>query len=162
MVDIVRDYGVPVIIMHMLGTPKTMQIAPSYKNLIEEIRLFLETAIQQAEKKGLERTRIIIDPGIGFGKTRHHNLFLIKHISALKSIGCPVLIGPSRKAFIRHILKEPEGAVLSPDSPVVETGTQAVIAMAALNGADIIRVHNVANTRTTLNLVNAIQTASVD
>jgi dihydropteroate synthase len=162
MVDIVRDYGVPVIVMHMLGTPKTMQIAPSYKNIIEEIRFFLEAAIQHAEKKGVERTRIMIDPGIGFGKTPHHNLFLIKHIRALKSIGCPILIGPSRKAFIRHILKEPKGAELSPDSPIVETGTQTVVAISALNGADIIRVHNVATTRATLNLVNAIQTASVD
>lgn len=162
MVDIVRDYGVPVIIMHMLGTPKTMQIAPSYKNIIEEIRLFLEAAIQHAEKNGVDRTRIIIDPGIGFGKTACHNLFLIKHIRALKSSGCPILIGPSRKAFIRHILKEPEGAELSPDMPIVETGTQAVVAISALNGADIIRVHNVATTRATLNLVNAIQTASVD
>lgn len=162
MVDIVRDYEVPVIIMHMLGTPKTMQIDPSYKNIIEEIRFFLETTIQHAEKKGIERTRIIIDPGIGFGKTAQHNLFLIKHISALKSLGFPVLIGPSRKAFIRHILKGPDGATLSPDTPIVEMGTQTVVAISALNGADIIRVHNVANTRATLNLVNAIQTASVD
>jgi dihydropteroate synthase len=160
--DIVRDYGVPVIIMHMLGTPKTMQIAPSYNNLMEEIRFFLETAIRHAETRGIERTRIIIDPGIGFGKTARHNLFIIKHISALKSIGCPVLIGPSRKAFIRNILKDPDGVELAPDVPIVETGTQAVVAVSALNGANIIRVHNVASTRATLNLVNAIQAASVE
>jgi dihydropteroate synthase len=162
MADIVRDYGVPVIIMHMLGTPKTMQMAPSYKNVIVEIRAFLENAIQHAEKKGVERTRIIIDPGIGFGKTPIHNLQLIKHVDELKSIGCPILIGPSRKAFIRHILKEPEGADLSPDAPIVETGTQAVVAVSAFNGVDILRVHNVANTRATLKLVDAIRTTSVN
>ncbi|MFH0725980.1 MAG: dihydropteroate synthase [Pseudomonadota bacterium] len=160
--DIVRDYGVPVIIMHMLGTPKTMQIAPAYKNLIEEIRVFLENAIKYAEKKGIGRDRIIIDPGIGFGKTPIHNLQLIKHVDKLKSIGCPILIGPSRKAFIRHLLKEPGGTDLSPDAPIVETGTQAVIAIAALNGADILRVHNVAGTRATLKLITAIQTASLN
>jgi dihydropteroate synthase len=162
MVDIVRDYGVPVIIMHMLGTPKTMQLAPIYHHLMEEIRFFLETAVQHAEKKGVERARIIIDPGIGFGKTPRHNLFLIQHFNELRSIGCPILIGPSRKAFLRYILKEPEGMELSPDAPIVETGTQAVVAVSALNGADIIRVHNVATTRATLNIVNAIRTASVD
>jgi dihydropteroate synthase len=161
MTDIVRENGVPVIIMHMLGTPKTMQLAPAYENLIEEIRSFLENAIQHAEKKGVERSRIIIDPGIGFGKTPIHNLLLIKHINQLKSIGCPILIGPSRKAFIRHLLKEPGGPDLSPDASIVETGTQAVAAISALNGADILRVHNVANTRATLKVVETIRTLSV-
>lgn len=113
-------------------------------------------------KKGVDRDRIIIDPGIGFGKTSVHNLFLIKHIDKLKSIGCPILIGPSRKAFIRHLLKEPEGADPSPAAPIVETGTQAVVAASALNGADILRVHNVASTRATLKLIQAIQTASLN
>lgn len=160
MVDIVRDCNVPVIIMHMLGTPKTMQIAPSYNNLIEEIRSFLETAIRRAEQNGVERSRIIIDPGIGFGKTPVHNLFLIKHFNELRSIGCPILIGPSRKAFIRHTLKEAQGADLPPDAPIVETGTQAVVAISGLNGADILRVHNVATTRATLKMVHAIKTSS--
>lgn len=162
MADIVRDYGVPVIIMHMLGTPKTMQLAPTYKNLIEEVRFFLENAIQYAEKKGIGRDRIIIDPGIGFGKTSIHNLFLIKHVDKLKSIGCPILIGPSRKAFIRHLLNEQDGGDPSPIAPIVETGTQAVVAVSALNGADILRVHNVVNTRATLKLIMAIQTASLN
>lgn len=160
MVDVVRDSGAPVIIMHMLGTPKTMQINPSYENLIEEIKTFLESAIRDAENKGLDRRKIIIDPGIGFGKTVTHNLFLIKNIGHLKTLGCPILIGPSRKAFIRNLLKSPTGNDLKPDTPIVEVGTQAIVAVSAINGADIIRVHNVANTHATLVLINAIREAT--
>jgi dihydropteroate synthase len=159
MADTVRDYGVPIIIMHMLGTPKTMQIDPSYGNVISDICSFLSQAIRQAEARGIERGKIIIDPGIGFGKTAAHNFKLIKHIQEFKVLGCPILIGPSRKAFIRHALKDVNTKEPGPDTPIVEMGTQAIVAVSALNGADIIRVHNVAATRATLELIRAIQQA---
>lgn len=161
MAEIVRVHDVPLIVMHMLGTPKTMQINPTYENLIDDIRSFLRTAIETAEKRGIHRDKIIIDPGIGFGKTPTHNLLLIKHLDQFRSLGCPILIGPSRKAFIRHLLKTDAENDLSPDSPAVATGTQAVVAASAFNGADILRVHDVAATRATLKMIDAIRNAAM-
>ena len=161
MAEVVRASRAPVILMHMLGTPKTMQVNPAYDDLIAEIRGFLKTAIEAAEQKGIDRGKIIIDPGIGFGKTQTHNLLLIKHMDQFRSLGCPILIGPSRKAFIRHLLKTPAEEELPPNSPRVETGTQAMVAVAAMNGADILRVHDVAATQATLKILDAIQTASI-
>jgi dihydropteroate synthase len=149
--------GVPVILMHMLGTPKTMQVAPEYGNLLSEIRSFLATTIDYAVSQGVLRSRIIIDPGIGFGKTIHHNLMLIRCLSAFASLDAPVLIGPSRKSFIRNLLKatDPEGR--DPSLESIETGTQAIIAAGILNGAHILRVHDVARTMTTLRLMDAMK-----
>ncbi|MBT7696160.1 MAG: dihydropteroate synthase [Desulfobacterales bacterium] len=157
MAEIAAKYKVPVIIMHMKGTPKTMQISPEYRDLVGEIKEFLENAISDAETKGVLRSNIIIDPGIGFGKTIEHNLKLIKQIYKFKDMGCPVLIGPSRKAFIRTILKKDSEKELSPDQQVVETGTQATISAGILNGADIVRVHDVANTFATVKVIDALR-----
>jgi dihydropteroate synthase len=156
MAPVVRDSGVPLILMHMLGSPKTMQIAPRYGNLIEEIHNFLKAAIQEAIERGIQRDRILIDPGIGFGKTLAHNLLLIQQLHRFVSLGCPILLGPSRKAFIRRLLKPPGEKALSPDSPLVETGTQAAVAAAALAGVHILRVHRVAETLATLKVIDAI------
>lgn len=157
---IVRDYEVPLVIMHMLGTPRTMQDNPTYDNLIEDIKSFLHDIIAAAETRGIPRTRVIVDPGIGFGKTLAHNLTLINQCRAFKSLGCPILMGPSRKAFIRHLLKTPAQEELSPDAPIVATGTQAAVAACAMNGADILRVHDVAATVATLKITHAISNAS--
>ena len=157
MVDVAAEYGVPVTLMHMLGTPKTMQISPTYDDLIGEIKVFLEKAINRLEKKGILRSRIIIDPGIGFGKTVEHNLLLIKHLHEFKSLGTPILIGPSRKAFIRHILKNKSVKDIRPDLQEVEIGTQAAVAAAILNGAHIVRVHNVVNTRVTVQITDQLK-----
>jgi dihydropteroate synthase len=159
MMRVLRDTGVPAVLMHMLGTPKTMQTHPSYDNLLEDIRIFLEIAINRAVSQGIDRNRIIIDPGIGFGKTFEHNLTLIRHLKHFEHLGCPILLGPSRKAFIRHLLARPPEKDLPPDSPVVETGTQAVVAVAAMKGVDILRVHRVAETKATLTLIEAIKNA---
>ena len=161
MLDVVISNGVPLILMHMLGTPKTMQISPKYDNLFEEIISFLGEITDQAVKRGMERHKIIVDPGIGFGKTPEHNLTIIKHSRKLNVLGCPVLIGPSRKAFVRHILKPSEEKDLPPSDPLVATGTQAVLAVLAMNGTDILRVHDVAATRATLKMIHAIEQASV-
>ncbi|MBL7180740.1 MAG: dihydropteroate synthase [Pseudomonadota bacterium] len=162
MAALAAEYGVPIILMHMLGTPKTMQAAPAYDDLLGEIKGFLETAIDRAVKKGISRSKIIIDPGIGFGKTREHNLALIRHLGEFKTLDVPILIGPSRKAFIRNILKDKTAADIQADMPEVETGTQAAVAASVLNGAHMVRVHNVGNTRTTLKIIDAIKNASTD
>ncbi|MGD9384183.1 MAG: dihydropteroate synthase [Desulfobacterales bacterium] len=154
--DVAAEYDVPVILMHMLETPKTMQADPVYDDLVKEIKAFLKNAIKYAESKGISKSKIIIDPGIGFGKTVDHNLLLIKHLHEFKTLDVPILIGPSRKAFIRNILKDAALKDINPDLPVVETGTQASIAAAVLNGAHMVRVHNVADTRTTLKIIDAM------
>lgn len=159
MADIVAQAGVPVVLMHMLGTPKTMQEAPAYKDLIPDITEFLAEAIAYAERRGIPKEKIIIDPGIGFGKTVAHNLALIKNLAAFNALDTPLLIGPSRKAFIRSILKEEYTGTVDPDSRIAETGTQAAVAAAIMNGAHIVRVHNAADSRATAGIMDAIKTA---
>jgi dihydropteroate synthase len=159
LVEVAAASGVPVILMHMKGTPENMQVSPTYDDLFGEIYTFLEQAVAIAEEKGIQRSRIIIDPGIGFGKTVRHNLLLLKNVSEFKAMKLPVLIGPSRKAFVRKILKSDHQMDIDPRLPMVETGTQAAITIAALGGADIVRVHNVASTLATLKIVAATQAA---
>jgi dihydropteroate synthase len=159
MASVVVDYAVPVILMHMLGNPKTMQIEPTYDDLIGEIKAFFENAIDLAENKGISRSKIIIDPGIGFGKTVGHNLLLIQRLHEFKTLKVPIMIGTSRKAFIRNLLKDNTGEEVNADTAIVERGTQASVAAAILNGAHIVRVHNVANTRATLKITDAIKNA---
>ncbi len=160
--DLAAQRKVPVILMHMKGIPGTMQVNPHYDDLIGELKEFLSERIKYATKKGIERSKIIIDPGIGFGKNRDHNLQVIRNLSEFNQLNVPILIGPSRKAFIRNTLKEYLKKEFSADTSEVETGTQAVISASILNGAHIVRVHNVANTVTTAKLINAIQAGLQD
>ena len=153
------EFDTPLILMHMLGEPKSMQVAPSYANLIEDIRSFLADAVERAENLGVPRSKIIVDPGIGFGKTVTHNLLLLKHVQAFTSFDLPILIGASRKAFIRKILKQAHEEDIRPDMPIVETGTQAAVAAAVLNGAHIVRAHDVANTLATVKILDALRDA---
>lgn len=159
MANVAVDYGVPVVLMHMLGNPKTMQMEPFYDDLIGEIKTFFENAIDQAENKGISRLKIIIDPGIGFGKTVGHNLLLIQRLQEFKTLKVPIMIGTSRKAFIRNLLKNNTVEEINADSGMTESGTQASVAAAILNGAHIIRVHDVANTRVTVKTIDAIKNA---
>jgi dihydropteroate synthase len=147
---------VPLILMHMKGSPKTMQVDPVYDDLITDIMTFLSEAIDQAVDAGVERSAIILDPGIGFGKTIHHNLEIIRDFDRFLALDAPLLIGPSRKMFIRQLLKNPSAGDMDPLSVEVARGTQAAVAAAAMKGAHIVRVHDVARTRTTLAIVNAI------
>ncbi len=156
---VAAKHDIPIILMHMKKTPSTMQIEPYYDDLIGEIKEFLSNAAKEAETRGVLRDKIIIDPGIGFGKTLGHNLTILKNIEEFKSINMPILIGPSRKAFIRNLLKRENEKDLNPLSPVVEKGTQSVVAAAAMNGAHILRVHNVADTKHTLKIIDAIKNA---
>lgn len=160
--EVAADSGVPVILMHMKGTPGNMQVSPSYDDLFGEIGAFLKQAVDRAEKSGIQRSKIIIDPGIGFGKTGLHNLLLLKHLTRFKTMGLPLLVGPSRKAFVRKLVKPGHLKDIDPQLPVVETGTQAAVAIAAWNGADILRVHNVAGTLATLKIVAATQAAGAE
>ncbi|MBT8365325.1 MAG: dihydropteroate synthase, partial [Deltaproteobacteria bacterium] len=150
------EFDTPVILMHMLGNPKSMQVKPRYANLIQEVRDFLAEAVKRAVRQGISPSKIIVDPGIGFGKTIEHNLILIKHLRAFSSIGVPILIGASRKAFIRQILKDRHDKDLQPDLPIIETGSRAAVAAAIFNGAHIVRVHEVAGTLATVKIVDAI------
>ncbi|MDI6704098.1 MAG: dihydropteroate synthase [bacterium] len=135
MKEIVAEYDVPVIIMHIKGTPRDMQKAPRYKCVISEITSYFKDRIAEALDSGIKRDKIIIDPGIGFGKTTSHNLEIIKRLREFKSLGYPILIGTSRKSLIGNVL----------DLPIEERleGTAATVALSIMNGANIIRVHDV-------------------
>jgi len=159
LVEVAAEYGVPVVLMHMKGTPKDMQVSPRYDHLVDEIRSFLAAAVERAVKGGVSRKKLIVDPGIGFGKTFQHNLTLINRLSEFKSLGLPLLVGPSRKAFIRNLLKDGDLSDIDPQLPIVETGTQAAVAAAALNGAHVVRVHDVASTLATVKIIDAIRNA---
>jgi dihydropteroate synthase len=152
---------VPVILMHMKGSPRTMQEAPCYNDVVAEVKDYLANAIRKAVEAGIDRDNIIIDPGIGFGKTGRHNLLLINHLAAFEALEAPILIGPSRKRFIRDILKDPSQEDIRPDRPEVETGTQATVAASVMNGAHIIRVHNVADTVAMVKVLDAIRNVEI-
>jgi dihydropteroate synthase len=139
---------VPVILMHMKGTPKTMQLNPSYENVMVEVKAFLEKMLETAEAYGIKKEKIIIDPGIGFGKRFKDNLTLIKNLSSLNDLGRPILVGTSRKSFIGRILNAPPQERLE--------GTIASAILSILNGAHILRVHDVAPVKKALLVAEAI------
>lgn len=129
--------GVPVFLMHMQGTPRTMQAAPSYGDVVDDVYDYFIERIEAAEAVGIPRARICIDPGIGFGKTVAHNLSLIARGAEFGSLGCPILVGVSRKSFIGKILDKP-----APSDRVWGTGGACAVAIA--RSADVLRVHDVA------------------
>jgi dihydropteroate synthase len=156
MAEVAAQYGVPVILMHMLGTPQTMQKAPEYADLISDIKRFLETVVLKAEKCGISRSKLILDPGIGFGKTVSHNLLILNQLNEFHTLGLPLLIGVSRKSVIQKTLYPPSETDQPCPSADVEIGTQAAVAAAIANGAHIIRIHDVATTRLTAKMMDAI------
>ena len=140
MASVAAEMEAGLILMHMKGTPRTMQKAPQYDDVVGEISASLQESIQIAEAAGVTAERIIIDPGIGFGKTAEHNIELLKRLTEFRSLNKPLLIGTSRKSFIGHVL----------GLPVTERveGTAATVCWAIAHGADIVRVHDVkANVR---------------
>jgi dihydropteroate synthase len=149
---LVAEAGVPIVLMHMKGTPKNMQVKPTYKDLLGEIVGFLSRAVEQAVRIGIKRELIIIDPGIGFGKSFDDNLKIIRELHTFSSLGQPLLVGTSNKAFIGHVLGLPLESR--------ETGTMATIAAAVMNGADIVRVHNVKAAKETVRMIDAIASGS--
>jgi dihydropteroate synthase len=154
MTAVVAEAKVPVILMHMKGTPDSMQDKPVYGNLIQEIIDFLEAAVDRAMQGGIRREMIIVDPGIGFGKTFDHNLEIIRELSRFHCLGRPVLLGSSRKAFIGHILDRP--------AHERDTGTMASVAAAVMNGAHMVRVHDVERAVETVRVIDAIKRGKVN
>lgn len=141
--DVAAQYGTDLVVMHIQGTPRTMQDNPHYDDLLGEVIAYLRASVDRAEAAGVKRERIWVDPGIGFGKTIDHNLELLRRLRELKVLGCPILIGTSRKAFIGRILSTTEGEPLPPQQRVAGTG--ATLAISIANGADAVRVHDVAH-----------------
>ena len=153
MASFAAESGVPVILMHMKGTPGNMQDNPTYDDLISEILNFLKDAIDLAVEAGIEEDLIIVDPGIGFGKTFDDNLTIIKELSEFNSLHSPLLLGSSNKAFIGHILNR--------EAHERDTGTMATIAAGIMNGAHIVRVHNVKMAVETAKIIDAIKRGRV-
>ena len=144
MVEVVREHACPVVIMHMQGTPGTMQVAPSYGDVITEINTFLAERISWMAARGIERNRIIVDPGIGFGKSLEHNLAILRDIAAFKTHGCPVLIGHSRKSFLGQLLG------LAVDER--DCATAVLSGLLASQMVEFFRVHAVRETRQAMSL----------
>src|SRR3989344_8018832 len=144
MLKVISSHEVPAVIMHMQGTPKNMQKNPQYKNVVLDIKTFFKQRINQAKKYKIND--LILDPGIGFGKTTEHNLQIIKHLKKFEDLNYPILIGTSRKSFIGNITGDAVNERLE--------GTIASITIAALNGADIVRVHDVKECRKALQVAD--------
>ena len=148
MKEVASEYKVPIVLMHIKGTPKEMQKDPSYEDVIAEITEYLRQSIKIAQDAGIAREKIIIDPGIGFGKRLRDNLNILKNLRKFSILRCPILIGCSRKSFIGRVL----------DLPVEERseGSLAALAVAVMNGANIVRVHDVKESKRAVSLIDAV------
>lgn len=152
MVGVVAGNNVPVILMHMKGTVRDMQVNPVYGDVVAEIKSFFRESITMAVSRGIDRNNIILDPGIGFGKTIQHNLEILNRLAEFQELDCPVMIGASRKNFIGKITGNSRENRLS--------GSLAVAAMSIAQGANIIRVHDVKETVDVAMICNAIKNSS--
>lgn len=149
MVEVATTTDAGLVVMHMLGEPRTMQRGPHYDDVVAEVCAYLAEQARMLERAGVARERIALDPGLGFGKTTAHNLELLRRLEEIVALGYPVLIGASRKRFI--------GEVTGVDVPAERVqGSVAVASWSALLGADIVRVHDVAPTREALAMIAAI------
>lgn len=148
-IDVVADSNVAVCLMHMQGSPRTMQTDPQYDDVVADIIRFLDSRIDACTSSGIERSRIVVDPGFGFGKALMHNYEILARLSEFASLGCPVLAGVSRKSMIGKLL----------DLPVSErvTASAVLAALAVERGASILRVHDVKETVQAIRLVEAIK-----
>ncbi len=152
MFALAAERGVPIVLMHMKGTPRTMQKTPRYDDVVGEIARFLAARVNDAAGAGVPAERVIVDPGIGFGKTVEHNYEILARLGELGALGCPLLVGPSRKSFI--------GATLGVEAGERLLGTAAAVAACVLGGAHIVRVHDVAEMRQVCDIVDAVRRAS--
>ncbi len=149
MPEVVRSYGAGVILMHMQGTPATMQLRPHYDDVVAEVANFLEARLQVCIDLGIAASQVVLDPGIGFGKTVEHNLRLLAHLEQLQRLGRPVCLGVSRKGFLGTVLGRPLHQRLA--------GSLAAACYALVRGtAQIVRVHDVAETRDVVMLLNTL------
>ncbi len=148
MAEVIADYGAAVVIMHMKGEPKNMQMNPHYEDVIGEIMNFFRERVEFAVRKGIEEDRIILDPGIGFGKRVEDNLTIIKHLDAFRTLGFPLLIGVSRKSYMGKLFN------LDVDERLETTIASNVVSV--LNGASILRVHDVKENLRAVRMAEAI------
>lgn len=147
MVEVARSFDCPVVVMHMKGNPQTMQQKPSYDDVINEINIFFRERIESLTEKGI--SKLVLDPGIGFGKRLEDNLELIKQADKFKGYGYPVLFGPSRKSFL--------GAITDQDENHRLAGTLAAVQVLVQRGVNILRVHDVRETRDFLKVMSALE-----
>jgi dihydropteroate synthase len=145
------ETGLPVCLMHMQGEPRTMQAEPHYEDVVAEVQSFLRERMHACEAAGIHRDRLLLDPGFGFGKTLAHNLSLLKHLGEFHQLGAPLLVGMSRKSMIGQVLNAPLEARLY--------GSVAVATLAAQQGTQLIRVHDVQATVDALKMVAALSCA---
>jgi len=156
MLDVVKKYNTELIIMHMQGTPQTMQKNPVYKNVVEDIKEFFLERIKFATENGIKKQNLILDPGIGFGKTTKHNIEILKNIKKFKCLNQKLLIGTSRKSFIGRILATEENP-LPPQERL--TGSIVTYVWCILEGINILRVHDVKETK---HVIKIMETLSVN
>lgn len=149
MARVVAEAGVPCVVMHIRGRPRTMQRRPEYRDLMAEVVAGLAQALERGAKAGVKRGQMIVDPGIGFGKTAGHNLEVLRRLGELRSLGRPILVGPSRKSFVGKVLGLEPGERLE--------GTLAACVLAARNGAAVLRVHDVKQAVRALRLADAVE-----
>jgi dihydropteroate synthase len=145
---VIAESGAGVVLMHMQGTPPTMQVAPTYEDVVGEVRAFFQSRLEAAAQCGIGRDQIILDPGIGFGKRREDNLTLLAQLESLTMLDRPLLVGTSRKGFIGEVLNRPVDERLM--------GTAATCAVAILHGARLVRVHDVAPIRDLVLMLEAV------
>ncbi|EIU1681671.1 TPA: dihydropteroate synthase [Pseudomonas aeruginosa] len=149
--DAAVDSGLAVCLMHMRGEPQTMQDAPAYQDVVAEVGAFLQERVDACVAAGIDRERLLLDPGFGFAKTLEHNLVLFRHLQALHGLGLPLLVGVSRKSMI--------GKVLGREVDERLYGSLALAALALAKGARIIRVHDVAATVDVMRMISAVEMA---
>ncbi len=152
MIGVAVEAECPVIIMHMKGTPGDMQVDPVYDDVIQEIISFLQERIAWACSKGLSKELLVVDPGIGFGKTVEHNLRILNHLAEFKVLGCPILVGHSRKSFI--------GKIVNREVHDRDVATAALSSMCVVNGVSILRVHDVDKTVQAVRMTEALLASS--
>ena len=148
-IDIIKESNVGICLMHMQGTPKMMQVNPHYTNVVSEVKYFLESRINHLTLESIDKSRIILDPGFGFGKTFEHNIELLQHLESFQSLKFPLLVGLSRKSFIRKILNG--------DSDDHLSGSLSAAIISVIKGAKILRVHDVKETKSALKIINVAQ-----
>ena len=151
-IDMIKKSNVGICLMHMQGNPKTMQLNPTYKNVVSEVKSFLEERANLLMNEGIDKSRVILDPGFGFGKTFEHNIELLQNIESFQSLNLPILVGLSRKSFIRKILNGDHDDHLS--------GSISAAVLSAVKGAKILRVHDVKETQSALKIIQVAQSTA--
>jgi len=148
-IDVIKKSNVAICLMHMQGTPKTMQLNPTYQDVVNEVKSFLDDRTQSLIAEGIDSERIILDPGFGFGKTFEHNITLLQNLESFQSLEIPLLVGLSRKSFIRKILSGDHDDHLS--------GSISAAILSILKGAKIVRVHDVKETQSAIKIMQIAQ-----